>query len=159
MYEAREAYVTKEYLTYPKELKEIIMKFPNIVSINHFCYFLFAPTMCFQFIYPRSERIRKIWLFKRIVEYVVSLSLMVILIQQYITPLVLNTIPILEKENINYVSLLERHLKLSLPNLYVWLFLFYCNFQCFTNIISELTRFADREFYKDWWNSRTLGEY
>jgi diacylglycerol O-acyltransferase 1 len=159
MQDAREAYKTKEYLTYPKEIKEIVEKYPNIVTLKHYCYFMVAPTMCFQFFYPRSPRIRKTWLLKRIIEYLLSLSLMLILIQQYITPLVHNTIPILQGEKINYISLLERHLKLSIPNLYLWLSLFYSGFQCYCNILSEITCFADRKFYLDWWNSRTLGEY
>lgn len=159
MYEAREAYTTKEYLNYPAEIKEVIAKYPNFTNITHFIYFLFYPTLCFQFQYPRTERIRKTWLFKRFFEFIISSSLMLILIQQYITPLLKNTIKVLEEENINYVILLERHLKLCLPNLYLWLILFYSSFQCQFNILSEITRFADREFYKEWWNSRTLGEY
>jgi len=27
------------------------------------------------------------------------------------------------------------------------------------NIIAELLRFGDREFYKDWWNCRSLAEF
>ena len=27
------------------------------------------------------------------------------------------------------------------------------------NILGELTRFGDREFYKDWWNAATVGDY
>mmetsp|Transcript_5234 Transcript_5234/g.5211 ORF Transcript_5234/g.5211 Transcript_5234/m.5211 type:complete len:199 (+) Transcript_5234:691-1287(+) len=84
---------------------------------------------------------------------------MIILIQQYMMPLIQNTLPIINKEPINYTALLERHLKLSLPNLYFWLIMFFSAFQCFTNIVAELTRFGDRTFYKEWWNSRTLGEY
>ena len=159
MHDAREAFKSKEYLNFPKEFKEIIKKFPNHINKTQFIYFLFAPTMCFQFFYPRTDRIRTMWLCKRVVEGVVSLSLTLIVIQQYINPIVLNTIPILQADSINYVLLLERHLKLSLPNLYVWLFMFYSGFQCNTNFISEVLSFADREFYKDWWNSRTLGEY
>lgn len=159
MYEARDAYITKEYLNYPAEIKEVIAKYPNFTNITHFCYFLFYPTLCFQFHYPRSERIRKTWLFKRTCEWIIANSLMLILIQQYLTPLVKNTIKVLEEENLNYVSLLERQLKLSLPFLYLWLIFFYAVFQCQLNVLSEITRFADREFYREWWNSRTLGEY
>lgn len=159
MHDARSAYESQEYLKYPKELKQVLQKYPKIVTKNQFIYFLCAPTMCFQFFYPRSEKIRVTWLIKRIVEYIVSLSLMLILIQQYITPLILNTIPVIQEENINYILLLERHLKLCLPNLYLWLFLFYSGFQCAPNIVSEVLCFADRKFYNDWWNSRTLGEY
>ena len=117
------------------------------------------PTLCFQFKYPYSERIRKTWLVKRIIEYIIALSLMLILIQQYITPLLKNSFKVIEQEEINYISLLERHLKLSLPNLYLWLFMFYSSFQCQLNIAAEITGFADRAFYLEWWNSRTLGEY
>lgn len=159
MKEARESYVTKKYEKLHNEFKAIISKYPNLVSIQDFAYFMFFPTLCFQFKYPRSERIRKTWLIKRLVEYFVSVTIMLIMIQQYITPLLKNTFKILEQEEVNYIGLLERHLKLSLPNLYLWLFLFYSGFQCWLNILAELTRFADREFYLEWWNSRTLGEY
>ena len=119
MYDVREVYKTKEYLNFPKDVSEVIQKYPNVVNFNHFVYFLFTPTFCFQFSYPRSQSIRKIWLLKRVVEFIISLSLMLIIIQQYITPLIKNTIPIIQQENINYILLLERHLKLSLPNLYL----------------------------------------
>jgi diacylglycerol O-acyltransferase-1 len=42
----------------------------------------------------------------------------------------------------------ERVLKLALPTLYVWLAMFYCLFHLWLNILAELTRFGDREFYK-----------
>lgn len=119
MSEARDSFQSKEYLKYPNEIKEIIAKYPNITTWQHFVYFIVAPTMCFQFVYPRSPRVRKSWLLKRIAEFLLSLSLMVILIQQYMMPLLVNTLPIINKEEINYTALLERILKLSLPNLYV----------------------------------------
>lgn len=30
--------------------------------------------------------------------------------------------------------------------------------QCRLNILAELLRFGDREFYKDWWNAKTFEE-
>jgi len=27
------------------------------------------------------------------------------------------------------------------------------------NILAEILRFGDREFYKDWWNAKTIDEY
>jgi diacylglycerol O-acyltransferase-1 len=157
--EARDSFISKKHEKLPNEFKALISKYPNLISLHDFGYFMFFPTLCFQFKYPRSERVRKTWVFKRFVEYFVSVALMLIMIQQYITPLLKNTFKILEQEEVNYMGLLERHLKLSLPNLYLWLFLFYSGFQCTLNILAELTRFADREFYLEWWNSRTLGEY
>jgi D-alanyl-lipoteichoic acid acyltransferase DltB (MBOAT superfamily) len=57
------------------------------------------------------------------------------------------------------IMVMERILKLSLPCMYVWLTMFYLFFHLWLNIIAEITYFADREFYKDWWNAKTIGEY
>lgn len=32
----------------------------------------------------------------------------------------------------------------------------YCEYRL--NILAELLRFGDREFYKDWWNAKTVEE-
>ena len=42
----------------------------------------------------------------------------------------------------------ERVLKLALPSTYAWLLGFYCLFHLWLNVLAELTRFGDREFYK-----------
>ena len=44
--------------------------------------------------------------------------------------------------------MLERILKLSIPTLYWWLAMFYTLFDLWLNIVAELLRFGDREFYK-----------
>eukprot|EP01120_Amphizonella_sp_Union-15-10_P004683 TRINITY_DN15341_c0_g1_i1.p1 TRINITY_DN15341_c0_g1~~TRINITY_DN15341_c0_g1_i1.p1 ORF type:complete len:218 (-),score=33.00 TRINITY_DN15341_c0_g1_i1:24-677(-) len=76
---------------------------------------------------------------------------------QYLLPLVKNSLTPLDKSD--YLKILERILKLSLPNLYVWLIGFYVFFHVWLNILAEITRFGDRNFYKDWWNARDLGQY
>lgn len=48
----------------------------------------------------------------------------------------------------DWPRVVERVLKLALPTLYVWLAMFYCLFHLWLNILAELTRFGDREFYK-----------
>lgn len=52
--------------------------------------------------------------------------------------------------DLDYARMAERVLKLALPNLYVWLVIAYCLFHSWCNVLAELTRFGDREFYKDW---------
>lgn len=44
--------------------------------------------------------------------------------------------------------MLERVLKLSVPTLYWWLAMFYTLFDLWLNVVAELLRFGDREFYK-----------
>jgi len=65
---------------------------------------------------------------------------------QYIEPAVSHSILPLSQSD--YVRVAERVLKLALPNLYCWLCMFYCLFHLWLNILGELTRFGDREFYK-----------
>ena len=48
----------------------------------------------------------------------------------------------------DWLRMLERILKLSIPTLYWWLAMFYTLFDLWLNIIAELLRFGDREFYK-----------
>jgi diacylglycerol O-acyltransferase-1 len=50
-------------------------------------------------------------------------------------------------------------LKIGIPGSYAWLTFFYGLFHAFTNLSAELTRFADRRFYADWWNAGDLNEY
>ena len=50
----------------------------------------------------------------------------------------------------------ERLLKLSIPNHLCWLIWFYLVFHSFTNTMAEVMRFADRNFYNDWWNADNI---
>jgi diacylglycerol O-acyltransferase 1 len=102
-------------------------------------------------------RIRRRWLARRLVELALFGGLMLFLVDQYVEPAILNSLQPLQGSN--PVLVMERVLKLSLPCMYVWLCMFYIFFHLWLNILAELTRFADREFYRDWWNARTIGEY
>lgn len=131
--------------------------YPENVTPQNLLYFMVAPTLVYQMEYPKTERIRKRWLLRRIVELVVYLGLMLFLVDQYVEPAILNSIAPLRESN--PILVVERVLKLSLPCMYVWLTIFYVFFHLFLNVVAELTFFADREFYKDWWNASTIGEY
>ena len=50
----------------------------------------------------------------------------------------------------------ERLLKLAIPNHLIWLIGFYLFFHSFLNMLGELLRFGDRDFYGDWWNARNI---
>lgn len=41
----------------------------------------------------------------------------------------------------------------------MWLIMFYAFFHCALNLFAEITRFGDRQFYKDWWNCSFIDEY
>lgn len=54
---------------------------------------------------------------------------------------------------------LAKMLKMSVPTILMWVGGFYMFFQLMMNIQAELFKFADRRFYDDWWNCRTLSGY
>ncbi|KAF3674556.1 Diacylglycerol O-acyltransferase 1 [Capsicum annuum] len=126
------------------------------VSFKSLAYFMVAPTLCYQLSYPQTPCIRKGWVARQFIKLVIFTGLMGFIIEQYINPIVQNSQHPL-KGNLLYA--IERVLKLSVPNLYVWLCMFYCFFHLWLNILAELLCFGDREFYKDWWNAKTIDEY
>nr|ATG83404.1 diacylglycerol acyltransferase 1 [Arachis hypogaea] len=132
------------------------MEHPYRVSFRSMAYFMVAPTLCYQPSYPRTPSVRKGWVFRQLIKLVIFTGLMGFIIEQYMHPIVQNSQHPF-KGNLLYGF--ERTLKLSVPNVYVWLCMFYCFFHLWLNILAELVQFGDREFYKDWWNAKTVDEY
>jgi len=76
---------------------------------------------------------------------------------QWVIPISKNAVIALNEDN--YIIFIEKLVKLGIPNIYLWLTMFYAIFHCALNLFGELTRFGDRQFYKDWWNSSYIDEY
>uniref|UniRef100_A0A452Y6J9 Diacylglycerol O-acyltransferase n=1 Tax=Aegilops tauschii subsp. strangulata TaxID=200361 RepID=A0A452Y6J9_AEGTS len=125
-------------------------------TLGSLIYFMMAPTLCYQPSYPRTENVRKGWLIRQIILYLIFTGIQGFIIEQYINPIVVNSQHPLKGGLLNAV---ETVLRLSLPNVYLWLCMFYCFFHLWLNILAEILRFGDREFYKDWWNAKTIDEY
>ncbi|KAI8469478.1 MAG: MBOAT, membrane-bound O-acyltransferase family-domain-containing protein [Monoraphidium minutum] len=134
-----------------------VLQFPENLTVGNMLWFLAAPTLVYQVNFPRSPRIRKRWLMRRCTELAIFFGLFFFIIQQYVTPTVENSQRALLSSD--WPRLVERVLKLAIPTIYTWLCMFYCLFHLHLNVLGELTRFGDREFYKDFWNASTVGEY
>lgn len=131
--------------------------YPQNITISNMLYFWLAPTLCYQVTYPKCHRIRKMFVVKRFTEGAAALAMMYLLIQQYAVPTARNAIRPLNE--LNYAAIMERILKMSVPCLYIWLLGFYAFFHAIFNVTGELMYFADRTFYRDWWNANSLAEY
>eukprot|EP00455_Lapot_gusevi_P039360 TRINITY_DN4412_c0_g1_i3.p1 TRINITY_DN4412_c0_g1~~TRINITY_DN4412_c0_g1_i3.p1 ORF type:complete len:228 (+),score=58.30 TRINITY_DN4412_c0_g1_i3:94-777(+) len=107
--------------------------------------------------YPRSPRVRTRFLLRRVSECLFCFGLMFFIAEQYMVPGARNSIAFVDEMKLGY--LFERILKLSIPNLAIWLLMFYGLFHSFLNLTAELLCFGDRLFYKDWWNATNLEEY
>uniref|UniRef100_A0A0A9Z8M6 O-acyltransferase n=1 Tax=Lygus hesperus TaxID=30085 RepID=A0A0A9Z8M6_LYGHE len=134
-----------------------IIVYPDNVHVKDLLYFIWAPTLCYELNFPRTDRIRKRFLLKRIIEVVVLFQLIACLFQQWIIPSVKNSL--IPFSNMDVMKATERLLKLSIPNHLVWLTWFYLMFHSFLNLVGELLHFADRNFYCDWWNANNIDTF
>jgi len=133
---------------------ETLVQYPQNLYLEDLVYFLCAPTLCYELNFPRSGRIRKRFLMKRLAEMIFLSGLIIALIQQWILPTVNNARTPFKEMHIS--KMVERILKLAVPNLIVWLLWFYWLFHSCFNVIAEVMRFGDRVFYRDWWNAETV---
>ncbi|XP_012270220.1 diacylglycerol O-acyltransferase 1 [Orussus abietinus] len=131
-----------------------LVQYPNNLNLRDLYYFILAPTLCYELNFPRTQRIRKRFLIKRILEVVVGCQVVMSLFQQWMIPSVKNSL--IPFSNMDVAKASERLLKLAIPNHLVWLCFFYLSFHSYLNLMGELLHFADRNFYSDWWNANNI---
>ncbi|XP_067624814.1 diacylglycerol O-acyltransferase 1 isoform X2 [Eurosta solidaginis] len=134
-----------------------LVQYPENLSYKDLLYFLLAPTLCYELNFPRTTRVRKRFLFKRLLEVLFGFNVIMGLFQQWIIPAVRNSLVPFSNMEIGLAT--ERLLKLALPNHLVWLCFFYLLFHSFLNATGELLHFADRNFYNDWWNANNTDTF
>ncbi|KAM3841043.1 diacylglycerol O-acyltransferase 1 isoform 1-T1 [Vipera latastei] len=128
--------------------------YPDNLTYRDLYYFLLAPTLCYELNFPRSPRIRKRFLLRRLFEMLFFLQLLVGLIQQWMVPTIQNSMK--PFRDMDYSRMIERLLKLAVPNHLIWLIFFYWYFHSIMNFLAEILQFGDREFYRDWWNAESV---
>lgn len=157
----RDAYLTEskdgktEFPPIPDIYKEV--PYPQNLTVGNLVYFWWAPTLVYQPAYPRSPRIRPMFLLRQVLELIGTIVCIMFLSGQYALPILKGTL-----EHVNewsWVAMGERLMKLATVSIVIWLLGFFALFQSALNILAELMRFADREFYQDWWNCESVGSY
>ena len=131
--------------------------YPKNVTLRNLSYFWWAPTLIYQPVYPKTDRIRWGFVFKRLAE-AASLTVFIWLASaQYAAPLLRNS---LEKmATLDIAHIFERLTKLSTISVLIWLAGFFALFHSTLNALAEVLCFGDREFYSEWWNSPSVGAY
>ncbi|GAM22706.1 hypothetical protein SAMD00019534_058810 [Acytostelium subglobosum LB1] len=121
---------------------------PN-TSISHFTYFLFAPTLVYEGHFPRTSRIRITYVIKETFAFIGTFTVFYLCLC-YSTPFF---------KDASTKPFLLLLVQLSLPSMSMWMLGFYGVFHCLLNVFAELTKYADREFYQDWWNATTFDQW
>lgn len=122
---------------------------PQVGSLRHYLYFLFTPTLLYRDHYPQSrESISWKNLFLYIVQFLGMCLIARAVFGEFQYP-----------SSMRYNDLVEAYLRCllcsPLVNFLLSLLLMHSGY----NMLGELTRFGDREFYQDWWSSFGHSEY
>lgn len=144
--------LAKEYSDLQSELTSSgpnYITWPRNITFRNFALYHFFPTLVYELEYPRTDRIRPFYVFEKILGTFGTMALLYTVIEQFILP----NIPTSEQ------SILRSVLDLALPFMIAYLLLFYIIFECICNAFAELSFFADRQFYEDWWNSTSWDEF
>ncbi|XP_035638213.1 sterol O-acyltransferase 1 isoform X2 [Oncorhynchus keta] len=128
---------------------------PRIPQLSHYIYFLFAPTLIYRDKYPRNPIIR--W------SYVASKLLQVLgcLFYAYyvFVRLCIPQFRSISQQLFDLRAMVLCVFNSILPGVLVLFLAFFAFLHCWLNAFAEMLRFADRMFYKDWWNSTSFANY
>ncbi|KAG9528892.1 sterol O-acyltransferase, partial [Aureobasidium melanogenum] len=132
-------------LTYPQ----------NLTAANYFD-FLLCPTLCYELEYPRTASRSYLEIFWKTLAVGGIIFLLTITSEEFIIPVLDESAVRLEHQhNWQEGSLVfaETVSRLLFPFMVAFLLVFLVIFEYLLGAFAEITCFADRQFYSDWWNS------
>jgi len=94
--------------------------------------------------YPKRENIRWKFVFIRILLTLLGFLCMYIMQCETIIPLL---------KTPKTFNIIHRTVMMVIPQFLMWIMYFFTVWDWMLNVIGEVTKFGDREFYEDWWNS------
>jgi hypothetical protein len=123
------------------------VRYPRNVTLHDYVRFLCFPALVYEINYPRVKGIRWWYVAQEWSVACYCYFLLYLLLQEAVQPVLVKMYA---------ASVVQLFAKLALPSLMVWMILFYGVFHAGLNGWAEICRFADREFYLDWWSARSL---
>lgn len=125
-------------------------------EMGKFCYFHFAPTLVFRDAYPLTRRIRWTYVLCRLLEFVGIIYYAFCIFREVLPHF--EAVAALGRP-VTLVDFIRSLFRSMGPSLACMTFGHFLVLHVVQNIGAELTRFADREFYADWWNSRNFSVF
>ena len=136
--------------------------YPSNLNLADFSIWTCFPTLVYELEYPRQDRINWWYVAEKTAATFGVLGMMMVISQAYIYPPVLETVRMKEAG----MTVDQRWAEfpwivsdMLFPLLLEQLLTWYVIWECILNVLAEVTRFADRGFYVDWWNSVSWDQY
>ncbi|THC90861.1 hypothetical protein EYZ11_009674 [Aspergillus tanneri] len=136
--------------------------YPQNLTLCNYVDYMFCPTLCYELEYPRSQNRRWTEIGFKTLAVFGCIFLLTLISEEFI-------LPVLSEANaqlhaVNNVAdkaliLAESISMLLFPFTITFLLVFLVIFEYVLGAFAEITCFADRHFYSDWWNSSDWLEF
>lgn len=136
--------------------------YPKNLTCANYIDFLFCPTLCYELEYPRTPRIRWDQLAYKVLATFGVIFLLTITSEEFILPVLrASQLRIATTSGLVETGLVlaESISMLLFPFMITFLLVFLVIFEYVLGAFAEMTCFADRHFYSDWWNSTDWLEF
>lgn len=130
--------------------------YPQNVTMANYSDYLLCPTLCYELEYPRTPKINWMELFWKTLAVFGCIFLLTITSEEFIVPVLKDSA--VRLQGIDSwadmgLILAETISELLFPFMVTFLLVFLVIFEYVLGAFAEITCFADRHFYSDWWNS------
>ncbi|XP_075038409.1 sterol O-acyltransferase 1 isoform X1 [Mixophyes fleayi] len=126
-----------------------------VPQVTQYLYFLFAPTLIYRDHYPRNPSIRWGYVATKFLQVLGCLFYVYYVFVRLCIPLFHNV----SQETYSLRIMVLCVFNSILPGVLILFLAFFAFLHCWLNAFAEMLRFADRMFYKDWWNSTSFANY
>ncbi|XP_063421344.1 sterol O-acyltransferase 1-like isoform X1 [Mytilus trossulus] len=124
-------------------------------DFSKYLYFLFVPTLIYRDDYPRTKTIRWNYVVTNFGQVIGCLFFIYYIFMRFCVPYFHN----FNQEHVTPELLVMTVFGCMLPGTLVLFIGFFAILHSWFNAFAEMLRFADRMFYKDWWNSTSFSNY
>lgn len=140
--------------------------YPRNLNWSNYWDYLLCPTLCYELEYPRNAAVNWTSLVSKIVATFGCIFLLTVTSEEFILPVLVDASRRLDAVAASSGSVSEALLILAetisgllFPFMLTFLLVFLVIFEYVLGAFAEITRFADRHFYADWWNSTDWMEF
>lgn len=136
--------------------------YPKNLTYTNYADFLLCPTLCYELEYPRTAGINWAELGYKVLAVFGVIFLLTITSEEFILPVLAESsvrLQVVHSLTDTLLILAETISLLLFPFMITFLLVFLVIFEYVLGACAELTCFADRNFYDDWWNSTDWLEF
>ncbi|KAK4044890.1 hypothetical protein C8A01DRAFT_42495 [Parachaetomium inaequale] len=143
--------------------------YPANLTWANYADYICCPTLCYEIEYPRNDKIDWQNLLSKIAAVFGCIFLLTVISEEFILPALVDASQRLDPSlrtadsaltAVEVLLILAETISwLLFPFMLIFLLVFLVIFEYVLGACAEITRFADRHFYSDWWNSTDWMEF